>query len=283
VTHQSAIYSALLLATALGAGAAQAQIGGTMPPHEAMAVVRSMGFDPIGRPAFSAGRYVVRATDPRGANVNVVVDAQLHRVVMVRPIPSSAPLPLAGALPPERTATLPPERDGPGGSLGLRGGALTDDGIPAPRPPRGLPNQSPARPPLPVQGAGVPRTEASAPERDAGRGVPTGSIPAPSLGTVRPAPGPAGASADRKPDIVIGNHPPYVHTRPLPPTTTSTPPAGAAPAPQAATAVAPTAPTSAGQSAPTPKPATVAEGAGTGPAAAVSRAAPSLPLIAPLE
>jgi hypothetical protein len=281
VTHKYAIYSALLLAITLGANAAPAQFGGTMPPHEVMAVVRSMGFDPIGRPAYSAGRYVVRATDPRGANVNVVVDAQLHRVVLVRPIPSSEVLPPAGALPPGRTATLPPEYDGPGGALRPRAGGLTDDGIPAPRPPRGLPNQSPARPPLSVQGPRVPPAEASVPEN--GRDMPTGSIPAPSAGTAKLAPGHTGASADRRPDIVISNHPPYVHTRPLPATNTSTPPAGAAPGPQAATAAAPAVLAPTGPSAPTPKPAAVAEGAGTGPTAAAPRAATPLPPVAPLD
>ena len=109
MTYKSAIYSALLAASTVGAGTAHAQFGGAIPPHEAMTIVRSMGFDPIGRPAFNAGRYVVRATDPRGANVNVVIDAQLRRVVMVRPIPGSVLLPPPGAVPPPgRTAPLPP-------------------------------------------------------------------------------------------------------------------------------------------------------------------------------
>jgi hypothetical protein len=55
VTHKYAIYSALLLAITLGANAAPAQFGGTMPPHEVMAVVRSMGFDPIGHPHTAPG------------------------------------------------------------------------------------------------------------------------------------------------------------------------------------------------------------------------------------
>lgn len=291
MTYKSAIYSALLLASAMGAGTAHAQFGGMMPPREAMAMVRSMGFDPVGGPAFNAGRYVVRAIDPRGANVNVVVDAQLRRVVMVRPIPSSAALPPPGALPrPGSTATLPPEDDGPGGLLGPRGEALTEDGIPAPRPPRGLPNQASARPLLPPQGPSVLPPEASVPENDAARDLPTGSIipPGPPA-AARPAPGPAAAPADRRPDIVIANHPPYIHTRPLPPTTASAPPVGPAPAPQAA-APAPTAPAPTGQAAraakPTDRTAAASEGAAarsTAPTAAAPKAATVLPPITPLE
>jgi len=282
VTYKFAIYSALLVASAMGAGTAHAQFGSTIPPHEAMTIVRSMGFDPVGRPAFNAGRYVIRATDPRGANVNVVVDAQLRRVVMVRPIPGSAVLPPPGALPPGRTAPLPSEDDGPGDLLGPRGGALTDDGIPPPRPPRGLPNQASARPLPPPQGSSVPPPEASVPERDAARDLPTGSVPPPAAAI--PAPGPAAAPAARRPDFVVANHPPYIHTRPLPPTTSSAPPPGPAPAPQAA-APAPTAPAPTGQGAAAPKPAdrtaATTEGAATRPAA--PKAATVLPPIAPLE
>jgi hypothetical protein len=212
VTHKSAICSALLVASALGTGTAHAQFGGfggTMPPHVAWTMVRSMGFDPVGRPAFDGGRYWVRATDPRGANVYVVVDAQSRRVVMVRPIPGSVPLSSPGAVPlPGRPATLHPEDDGPGDLLGQRGGAWTEDGIP-PRGQRGLPNQTSARPfPPPPPRPSAPPREASGPEGDAARDLPTGWPTAP---------------AAQRPDIVIGNRPPYIRTRPLPPTTSSTP------------------------------------------------------------
>jgi hypothetical protein len=285
VTYKSAIYSGLLLASAIGTGTAHAQFGGMMPPREAMALVRSMGFDPVGRPGFNAGRYVVRAVDPRGANVNVVVDAQLHRVVMVRPIPSSVALPPPGTLPPPgSTATLPPEDDGPGGLLGPRGEALTEDGIPAPRPPRGLPNQASARPLLLPQGPSVLPPEASAPANDTPHDVPTGSIPQAPPPAAKPASGSTAAPADRRPDIVIANHPPYIHTRPLPPTTTSAPPVGTAAAPQAA------APAPSGQAAPAPKPAdrtaAASQGAaaqGAAPIAAAPKAATALPPITPLE
>jgi hypothetical protein len=284
VTHKSAIYSALLVASvasALGTGTVHAQFGGAIPPHEAITIVRSMGFDPVGRPAFDGARYVVRATDPRGADVNVVVDAQLRRVVMVRPIPGSTPLSPPSAVPPGRTSTLPPEYDGPGGVLGSRRGALTDDGIPPPRPPRGLPNQASARPLLPPPGPGVPPREASAPESDAARDLPTGSISAPAA--AKPATGSAAASAGQRPDIVIANHPPYIRTRPLPPTTSSTP------APGPATASAPPAPAPTGQAAAAPKTedqtaaATEAAAPRAAPTAAAAKAATVLPPIAPLE
>jgi hypothetical protein len=267
VTHKSAIYSALLVASvasALGTGTVHAQFGGAIPPYEAITIVRSMGFDPVGRPAFDGVRYVVRATDPRGADVNVVVDAQLRRVVMVRPIPGSTPLSPPGGVPPGRTSTLPPEDDGPGGVLGSRRGALTDDGIPPPRPPRGLPNQASARP-LPP-----PPREASAPEGDAARDLPTGSISPAAPAAAKPATGSAAASAAQRPDIVIQNHPPYVRTRPLPPTTSSTPAPGPAPAPQATASPAPAAATE-----------TAADRAA--PTAAAPKTATALPPIAPLE
>jgi hypothetical protein len=84
----------IILAIALGAAAAgpaaaQAVYSSSveiMPPQEAAAVVRAMGFDPIGRPVWRPGRYLVRAIDPSGQDVRVAIDARMGDVISVRPV-----------------------------------------------------------------------------------------------------------------------------------------------------------------------------------------------------
>jgi hypothetical protein len=57
---------------------------GLLPPSEAMAVVRGMGFDPLYRPVLYGSSYIVRALDDRDIPVRVIVDARSGKVLAVR-------------------------------------------------------------------------------------------------------------------------------------------------------------------------------------------------------
>jgi hypothetical protein len=81
----------LLIAAAagfLGCGPANAQMlaADILPPYEIATIVRSMGLNPIERPIWRNGRYVMAATDRSGREVRVVVDAYSGQVIRVRPM-----------------------------------------------------------------------------------------------------------------------------------------------------------------------------------------------------
>ena len=54
-----------------------------LPPYEVSTIVRSMGFNPLDRPCWRHGRYVMAATDRSGREVRVVVDASSGQVIRV--------------------------------------------------------------------------------------------------------------------------------------------------------------------------------------------------------
>jgi hypothetical protein len=68
-----------------------AQAGGVLPPHEVLTSVRSMGLDPVGRPALRGRVYVLRAFDDTQFEKRVVVDARSGAVLSVRDAISSSP------------------------------------------------------------------------------------------------------------------------------------------------------------------------------------------------
>jgi hypothetical protein len=81
----------LLIAAAagfLGCAPANAQMlaADILPPYEVVTIVRSMGLNPIERPHWRHGRYILAATDRAGRQVRVVVDAQSGHVIRVVPI-----------------------------------------------------------------------------------------------------------------------------------------------------------------------------------------------------
>jgi len=81
----------LLIAIAagfLGCAPANAQMmaADILPPHEIATIVRSMGLNPLERPHWRGGRYVMAATDRSGREVRVVVDAYSGQVIRVRPL-----------------------------------------------------------------------------------------------------------------------------------------------------------------------------------------------------
>jgi hypothetical protein len=57
--------------------------GDALPPHEIVDIVRSTGLEPVGRPIRQGPAYALRAVDPAGEQVRVVVDAQRGRIVKV--------------------------------------------------------------------------------------------------------------------------------------------------------------------------------------------------------
>ena len=67
-----------------------AQAGGVLPPHEVLTSVRSMGLDPVGRPALRGRVYVLRAFDDTQFEKRVVVDARSGAVLSVRDAISSS-------------------------------------------------------------------------------------------------------------------------------------------------------------------------------------------------
>jgi hypothetical protein len=115
-----------------------------MPPHEVVAMVRSTGLEPLSHPVRHGPAYVLRAADPAGQVMRVVVDARLGRIVRVMPAfapryaapvgpppygrpPGSIALMPDGYSPNSRIAALPPgvgdpPMHGPGGAYeGLPG------------------------------------------------------------------------------------------------------------------------------------------------------------------
>jgi hypothetical protein len=72
----------------LGGAPANAQMlaADILPPYEVVTIVRSMGLNPIERPRWREGRYVMAATDRSGREVRVVVDAYSGQVIRVRPM-----------------------------------------------------------------------------------------------------------------------------------------------------------------------------------------------------
>jgi hypothetical protein len=72
-----------------------AQVG--LPPYEILTIVRSTGLDPLSRPVRQGSTYVLRAIDPYGEEVRVVVGAQRGQILSVRPVvPVAAPYDVPG-------------------------------------------------------------------------------------------------------------------------------------------------------------------------------------------
>ena len=72
-----------------------------LPPFEIMAIVRDEGFDPLSRPVRRGPIYWVRARNPAGQLVRVVVNARRGRIVAITPAEAryAAPMPPYGRSP----------------------------------------------------------------------------------------------------------------------------------------------------------------------------------------
>ena len=171
---------------------------GALPPHEVVTIVSSTGLEPVGRPVRQGPVYALRAVDPAGEEVRVVVDAYMGRIVKV--IPLSGPryaMPLLRApygRPPRPTAMVPgdefddftPIGPGPGGVPPGVARAPRDPaaraGPPLPRPrPKVASTESP--PAQPVTGAAAPRGSA----KDTKTNQTTGTVTAPASPATAPA------------------------------------------------------------------------------------------------
>ena len=87
-----------------------------LPPHEIAAMVRSTGLEPLGSPVRQGPIYAMRAVDPAGEEVRVIVDAQRGQIVKVIPLMApryAMPLMRPPYGRPPRPMTMVPEGYGP--------------------------------------------------------------------------------------------------------------------------------------------------------------------------
>jgi hypothetical protein len=134
---------------------------GALPSDEIVTIVRSTGLEPHGRPVRQGPVYALRAIDPAGEEVRVVVDAYGGRIVKVIPLtepryamplmrPPFGPAPRPMAMIPDEglddfTPASPGGRPLPPGSPGiLPHDAPAQAKLPLPRPRPKLAADSPA-------------------------------------------------------------------------------------------------------------------------------------------
>ncbi len=196
-----AIYAGLIAVSLVAAAPAFAQAVPVYPPaasfpsHEAVALVRSTGLEPVTRPVRNGPAYVLHAVNPAGREVRVIVDIRLKRIARVVPLnPRVAaadvpPLPPPYARPPAGIATVP-DGNGPAGRVaGLSAGA--DQDMPY--------GADPAAPYGPVSGSNAlpaaPGRTPSAGATATRSGAPPLPRPRPKLAAVEPAAPASTASA----------------------------------------------------------------------------------------
>jgi hypothetical protein len=93
------VYAGILTFGLVGAAAAQTVLppppgpqavrppaAGLVPPHEVLTIVRSTGLNPLERPARRGANYALRAVEPDGQQVRVVVDARSGEILSVTPL-----------------------------------------------------------------------------------------------------------------------------------------------------------------------------------------------------
>jgi hypothetical protein len=143
---------------------AQVMEPGGVPPYEVLTIVRSAGFEPLGRPFRRGRNYVLRAIGGDDREVRVVVNARRGEIVRVVPIATASRMPPGSSMGPYERIEPGYVPDGPAGPYRTgppiveedEDGALMDDPD-APRPPNAVPGARPyvgeAAPP---PGRGVP-------------------------------------------------------------------------------------------------------------------------------
>jgi hypothetical protein len=128
-----------------------------VPPYEVVAIVRSVGLEPLTRPLRNGPAYVLRAVDPGGQEVRVIVDARVGRIMRVVPLTGPrygfAPTPYGNPRP--RIVTVP---DGYGPNSRI---AALPPGTEAP--PTGGVNAAPPRGPATGASPNHPAAQASPP------------------------------------------------------------------------------------------------------------------------
>jgi hypothetical protein len=115
---------------------AQVTPAGAMPPSEIVQIVRSARLLPTSEPALTGSTYVVRAVDPYGTPIRVIIDARYGHILSVHR--------MAATEPPHPPYTALGMRDRP-----YRTDYARDD-LNGPVPPRAIPlRAAPLHPPLP--------------------------------------------------------------------------------------------------------------------------------------
>jgi hypothetical protein len=149
-----------------------------VPPYEVVAIVRSAGFEPLTRPFRNGPAYVLRAVDPAGQEVRVIVDARFGQIARVVPLmgPRYGLAPPPYGNPPPRIVTVP---DGHGPNSRIAALPPGAEGPPtgginaAPPPPHGSgaaphhPSAQASPPPLPRPRPKIATAETPAAKPDA--------------------------------------------------------------------------------------------------------------------
>lgn len=166
------LFSQLALADPLRL--AQAMPGRAMPPTEVVLIMRSAGFLPTTEPTLTGATYVVRAVDPYGTPIRVVVDARYGYILSVHRIAGMEPRRLPD---PYRAWGMRARPDGTDYAIG---------GADRLAPPRAIPTQpdrsaAPGYPPL-------PKPRATTPVEQAAKSAPA-STPVPPAAAAAPPPG----------------------------------------------------------------------------------------------
>jgi hypothetical protein len=144
---------------------------GGVAPSEVVTIVRSKGLEPLSRPIRQGPAYTLRASDPQGRIVQVVVDARIGRIVRVVPTTRAdavAPPPYPIPTPPDRAV---PDGNGANSRTAVVPPYPDDDFEPLERSPAAAAPRQSARalpPPLPrprpndIEPTAVPSASASA-------------------------------------------------------------------------------------------------------------------------
>jgi len=160
-----------------------------------LAIVRSAGLDPVSRPARQGPVYVLRALNPAGQEVRVVVDASMGRIVKVVAVAPTDPgafappasIPPGRAVPPtSRSAALPSGSDDDMDFEPLHPGAPAPGILPKP------PARTAAKPP-PLPRSRPKEAAVAAPSASAAPII--AASPAAAPATATPAPASTGPSA----------------------------------------------------------------------------------------
>jgi hypothetical protein len=160
-----------------------------LPAHEIITILRSTGFDPVGRPVRIGSRYEVQAIDPDDYGVRLLVDGHTGRILTVRdnedawpmepPVPPAGFRQAAGRFGPLSYGPLRPGGLVPPRSIPSRRSSATLDPQKAPVPrPRPEARHEPA---VVSNAPGAPTAPGAAAKPDAGSAPSTASAPSPSV------------------------------------------------------------------------------------------------------
>ena len=191
-----------------------------LPPHEIVTIVRSTGLEPLHRPVRHGPTYALRAVDPAGQEMRVIVDARSGRVLRIVPVlgPRYAVMPPPYGRPPGRIAMVP---DGYGPNSRINALPPGVDGPPVIGPGVGAPTIAPPRAPA-----------AAAPPPPAGQAGPLPlPRPRPKVAATQSPAAPAAKSTTVAPPQAAPPAPSQVEARSAGETTGAVTPPAANPAP----------------------------------------------------